>query len=229
MLYGVENPLNVVKTGDFLYFTPTARGTYTITYSAQDAAGNQATSKVVTVKVGDTEPPVIELTNAFKNKLENGFVIGKNNTLTINNNAIVNATADDTRCDIRVSDNYGFNSTHDATLDVDIQKVTVSITNANGSTITPESADELLQYTFTTSGTYTLKLTVSDKLGNQRVYTKQFYVTTQESTQSDASTIVGIALIVASALVLAGVIVYFVRGTKMLPKKKANKQSKKED
>lgn len=226
---GVENTLNVVKTGDFLYFTPTARGTYTITYSAQDAAGNQATSKVVTVKVGDTEKPTIELTNAFKDKLEKGFVIGKNDKLTINNNAIVNAAADETRCDIRVSDNYGFNSTHDATLDVDIQKVTVSITNANGSTITPESADELLEYTFTTSGTYTLKLTVSDKLGNQRVYTKQFYVTTQESTQSDASTIVGIALIVASALVLAGVIVYFVRGTKMLPKKKANKQSKKED
>ena len=229
----VANTLNITRNNDFLYFTPTARGTYTITYSAQDAAGNQATSKVITVKVGDTEKPTIELTNAFKNKLENGFVIGKNDTLTINNNAIVldGSEFDQTNYNIMVSDNDGFNSTYDATYDDYIQRVTVSITDSNGATISPEeSTDNLLHYTFTTSGTYTLKITVYDKNGNQSTpFTKQFYVTTQESTQSDASTIVGIALIVASALVLAGVIVYFVRGTKMLPKKKANKQSKKED
>ena len=39
----------------------------------------------------------------------------------------------------------------------------------------------------------------------------------------------GIVLIVVSALILAGVIVYFVKGTKLLPKKKVARQEKKED
>lgn len=233
---GVENTLNFVKTGDFFYFTPTTRGAYTVTYSAKDAAGNEAVSKVITVKVGDTEKPTVELTNAFAKLLENGFVIGSNDTLAINNNAIVvdsTKTVDyESLCQIKVSDNYGFNSNTDEDMHVELVEVRTSITNSNGTTVQPtESEDSLIHYTFTTSGTYTLTLTVSDKIGNQRVFTKQFYVTTKEATQSNASTVVGIVLIAVSAVVLAGVIVYFVRGTKMLPKKKNQKptNNKKED
>ena len=230
----VTNTLNLRIDGNYIFFTPTARGQYTITYSAQDAAGNNASSKVISVSVGDTEQPQIVLTEAFKKTLTDGFVVGDNDTLVINNNAIVydnTKTIDyETLSSMYVKDNAGFDATHDADLDVDTVSVNTTITDANGSTITATASDDnLLHYEFTTSGTYTLTLTVNDKVGNKYTLTKTFTVSTKESSQKDSSTIIGIVLIVVSALILAGVIVYFIRGTKMLPKKKAQKTTKKED
>ena len=233
ILNGVENTLGFAKDGNVFTFTPNARGEYTITYTATDAYGNSAEEQIVKVNVGDTEAPQIYLTSSFESILDAGFVIGEKDTLAINNNAIVQdgTVPVSSLEDIYVIDSSGFNSTTDSERHLETVVVKTTITDSNGSTVSPSTSeeDDLLHYTFTTSGTYTLTLTVSDKVGNKETFTKQFYVTTKESSRSDASTVIGIVLIVVSALILAGVIVYFVRGTKLLPKKKAKKQDKKED
>lgn len=233
ILNSVVNTLEFKKDGNKYVFTPTSRGAYTITYSATDASGNEATSQVITVNVGDTENPQIFLVSDLKSALENGFVLGENASLVINNNAVVyNGDNVDynSMTSFYVKDNAGFESTTDTSIEQEIVSVTVKITNSNGTEITTTSStDNKLHYDFTTAGQYTMTLTVTDKVGNKETMTKTFTVSAKESSKSNSSAVLGTILIIVSALILAGVIIYFVRGTKMLPKNNSKKANKKED
>ena len=237
ILNNVANTLNLSRDGNKFTFVPTSRGVYTVTYSASDEAGNEATSKVITVNVGDTVPPKIFYMTDVENTLKKGFVIGENDTFVINKNAIIcpsqnfNYNQYKDNASLAVWDKTGFNKDgHDAQTDLDFVALTIKITNSNGTEVTPTTGDDgKLHYTFTTAGTYTISISAEDVISNKDTKTMKFTVSSKESSKSDTSAIVGVVLIVVSAVVLAGVIVYFVRGTKMLPKKNAKKSNKKED
>ncbi len=233
ILNSVANTLEFKREGNRFVFTPTTRGAYIVTYSAQDASGNEATSSVITVNVGDTENPQIFLTSDLKNALEGGLILGDNASVVINNNAVVWEGDDvdyNAYSSFYVKDNTGFDSTRDTSIDKDIVTVTVKITDSNGKEVTTTSStDNKLHYDFTTAGEYTLTMSVSDKVGNKETMTKKFVVSAKESSKTNTSAIIGTILIIVSAVILAGVVVYFIRGTKMLPKKNIKKSPKKED
>lgn len=232
------NPLKLTRKGNTFEFTPfgtSFRGEYKIVYSATDNNGNSATSKTITISVGDSEKPNIYLTQAFEDVLSKGFILGKSDTLEINPKAkIKENTTDYSDVDLYVSDNLGFVYKEDGSIDKSADKtVTVNfyITDPSGSTLTKETNTESSKttYKFTTAGTYTITFYITDAAGNRsQNVTRKFVVKAKTTTSVDTSTIVGTVLIVISALILAGIIVYLVRGVKLLPKKN-KKTSKKAD
>ena len=230
---GVDNVLNFTASGNAFTFTPTARGEYTITYNGTDNSGNEAEEITIIVNVGDTENPEIILTNSFNTLLNNGFTLGENDTLVINPNARIYDDAGYNSEDIYVRDNAGFEYEVDDNND-DIEEndihyvpVTITITDPSGDAVTRDDSDDsLYHYTFTEQGTYTISFTVTDEVGNRETYSRTFVVRAKPSSTIDTTTILGTVLIVVSAVILAGVIVYFVKGTKQLPKKSKESNKK---
>ena len=237
---GVTNSINFTRNANGTYsFTPQNRGKYTVTYNAVDARGNEADAVVKTVSVGDTENPVISLSAALDKLLEDGFTLGQNNTLTINPKARIQGDEGYNTDDLFVSDNVGFDTLNDAEdgdgniSDPDAENnyeyVNVTISISGGDFDREQTEDGYYVYTFNEAGTYTITLTVEDGAGNDGRVSKTFEVKAQPTNAIDTTTILGTVLIVVSAVILAGVVIYFVRGTKMLPKKaKAGKDKKKD-
>ncbi len=237
---GVTNSINFTRNANGTYsFTPQNRGKYTVTYNAVDDRGNEADAVVKTVSVGDTENPVISLSAALDKLLEDGFTLGQNNTLTINPKARIQGDEGYNTDDLFVSDNVGFDTLNDAEdgdgniSDPDAENnyeyVNVTISISGGDFDREQTEDGYYVYTFNEAGTYTISLTVEDGAGNDGRISRTFEVKAQPTNAIDTTTILGTVLIVVSAVILAGVVIYFVRGTKMLPKKaKAGKDKKKD-
>lgn len=237
---GVTNSINFTRNANGTYsFTPQNRGKYTVTYNAVDARGNEAEPVEKTVSVGDTVKPVISLSAALDKLLEDGFTLGQNNTLTINPRARIQGDEGYNTDDLFVSDNVGFDSLNDAEdgdgsiSDPDAENnyeyVNVTISISGGDFDREQTEDGYYVYTFNEAGTYTISLTVEDGAGNDGRISRTFEVKAQPTNAIDTTTILGTVLIVVSAVILAGVVIYFVRGTKMLPKKaKAGKDKKKD-
>ena len=104
--------------------------------------------------------------------------------------------------------------------------VGVTITDGIDSKVSSTSDDNgYLTFNFKSAGTYTLTLTATDKAGNKETWSRQFKVIAPDSSASDKSTIVGTILITVSAVILAGVVVYFVKGTKIAKDRKKGKKT----
>lgn len=232
-----ENPLNVVrkpvteqgKTNYYFYFTPTERGHYEATYVAEDLAGNKSKAQVIDVYVGDTEVPIIYLTSDLENELKKGYVIGQNDQLIINPQARLDGQAGYTAEDLYVYDNFGFTTSKFTGTETEYVTVSVQVVNENGNSVTKTEDGGKYFYKFDKQGTYTVTFTVTDKVGNVGTLSKTFKVTAKAATSSDTTKILGTVLIIVSIVILAGVVVYFVRGTKLLPKKNKKAKKQKED
>ena len=232
-----ENPLNIRREGNNFYFTPTRRGEYKVVYSGTDNAGNVASNeKTITVNIGDTVKPKIELSESLLNSLKNGFVLNENAELLINTKVSFNSTSEadlrtsKTNGDIYLSDNFGFKNL--GTDDDVYTNVSVQILDANNNSISSTNSTneatgvEYKKFEFTTAGTYTINITASDSVGNSYTLSKTFKVTTVEASASESSKVLGIVLISVSIVILACVVIYFVRGTKFLPKRRKAKKDK---
>lgn len=233
---------NFTLDGDVFKFTPDARGTYTVTYTATDLNGNKAENeKVIVIRVGDTEAPQIILTSSLKNTLDTGFVLGQNTTLKINTNARIYSETNYDSEHIYLKDNVagieGFNCKEYTNPDDESEvlyhyyTVGVTITDGNSSRVSSTSDDNgYLTFDFKSAGTYTITFTATDKAGNKETWSRQFKVVAPDSSTSEKTTIIGTILIVISAIVLAGVVLYFIRGTKIAKnRKKGNKPENKKN
>lgn len=161
-------------------------GTYTITYTIYDNAGNY-TTKAYTISVGDNEAPTVVIDeDAF---IESSYEVGT--TLKIDT------------ANITMSDN----KTAKENLKVTIKLANTSTNEEVEYTV---SGTEYTFKEFDTVGSYKLTIEVEDEVGH--VTTKSFTIDVTEKTTDSVQVykIVGIVLIVISVLVLAGVIVYFI-------------------
>ena len=175
-------------------------GTYTITYTVYDNAGNYSTS-TYSIAVGDNVAPTMTFPTEY---VDETYTIGS--TLTID------------LSEIRVTDN---NALPDGTLP------TVTLTSNNGSTTTTieedeSSTDTVKVYNLDEIGTYTLTFTVEDAVGQETTETITFEVSERTTDTTMIYQIVGTVLIVVAVLVLAGVIIYFI-----VSKVKLDKEMKK--
>ena len=187
-------------------FTPNKNGVFTVTYNAVDFAGN-STTKTYTIKVGDVTPAAI--TVGDKN-IPTSYKVGQ--TLTIDLTAIT--TTDDVD---------GTLTGKNAVKDNAKTKLDITMTDNNGSSVTFTKEDEIWSYEFTSAGKYTLTFKTTDSAGNTDDLVYNFEVSATTNSTTSAETAWGIALTVVAVLLLAGVVVYFVK-TKDAPDAKPTKK-----
>ena len=171
-------------------FVPRVDGTYTITYTIQDAA-NTATY-TLTIKVGDLiKPTIIDVSkiepSATKFKQNDKLYVKELN-----------------------KDNVSDNVTKAEDL-----KITRTLYGPNGNAISVDRDDKNQEYyTLKDAGTYTLTYTVEDEAGN--VYTKEFKITvTGEGKTPFNYQILSTVLIITAVVLIVGVGVYFFRFRKI--------------
>ena len=174
------------------YFVPQSKGSYTVTYSAKDLNNNSAESVVITIKAGDTVKPTITLTN--ENDIKTTFKVGESVTIDVSK--------------IQVTDN----------IDTDLKYSTIKMYKTGTTTEVSPTIDEdnenLYTYQFTENASYTLEITAQDKAGNPNSKIITFTPYSDDEGSIDKEEIIGIVLIVACVIVLAGVIIYFVTNKK---------------
>ena len=199
--------IKVTTADDHYEFTPTGNGIYTVTYKAVDLAGNSSTESY-SVKVGDVTAPTIVVES--KN-IPSSYKIG--DTISIDLSAL--STQDDV------------DGTTTGTDAVSASRLEITLTNPDGTSVSWTKESDIWSYEFTTSGTYTLTYTATDKAGNSddKVYSFEVKASSTDATVSEKAW--GIVLIVISVALLGGVVVYFVR-TKDAPdaKEKKSKENK---
>ena len=219
-----------VKTGEDAYgnditttrykFVAEKQGVYKVTYITTDNAGN-ATELTQEVKVGDTDAPALEWVDSEKDLISTADI---NSSYEFNLDMI---TLDDIAGSeaIKVPSN-------------DTQSpytITVNMYDSSSSVVKNEYAgnsDKKNQYkwTFENSGDYELRITFKDKAGNSDVRSYRITVNANKTnTENKTNKVVGIVLIVVSAVILVGVVAYFVitglkkNNTKKGPKAKNKK------
>jgi hypothetical protein len=186
-------------TGGAYSFVPTKDGSYTVTYSATDLAGN-VTTLVRTVRVGDTASPVLTIGNTTANKPQNQDL---NATITLD------------LTEITITDNKDGDITTTDITTTGLNKFTVTLTAPDGTTVN-HITDQPYSYKLTQSGEYTLSYTVRDEAGNTKLETHVFQVSAEESGLNTVTETLAIVLIIIAVLTLAGVVVYFIRSREIV-------------
>lgn len=95
-----------------------------------------------------------------------------------------------------------------------LDKLSVSLVDPNGSTVTDEGTTSHPSWNITSTGTYTLEFVVKDEAGNSETYSYKVEVPTEDVDDEKISPVVGTILVVVAVVVLAGVVVYFVVSSK---------------
>lgn len=170
---------------------------YTLTFTVKDIYNN-TTTVTKTIKVGDTEPPVIEIDEENKKLVPSNVNIG--DTLSIDLSLI------------KITDLVDTNISKD-NLVIKLTRDNDEIANIHGDSKTN------YEYKIAKSGTYKLTITVKDAAGNEsEAVTRTFTVNADSNSGVDKNEVIGTVLVVISVLLLAGVIVYFI-----VSKKKSDK------
>ncbi len=180
--------------GHMFAFEATKDGTYTVTYTA--TLNNRSVDSSYTIKAGDVVAP------KFSAKF------GSVNDTEYEVSSAVEAS---------VGDRFDF-----AAIVLDQGESTTGLTyskqliNPEGdviATVTRASAkNDGSSYEFTTAGRYQIVYTVTDKVGNSSKVSYTINVTSSSSNvSSDAITTLAVVLIIVGVILIAGIIIYFIR------------------
>lgn len=215
----VTNPngdviLNAVGTGylnanGHYEFTPTKNGTYTVTYSATDNSG-LSTETTYSVAVGDVTKPVITIQNTSVNAPSTAKVGGilkldlSSITLTDNVDGTINS-----------NDYLSYASS--------TKKFAVTLTDPDGNTVS-EMTGYTYQYELSSAGTYKLVYSLTDDAGNTATKTYYIQVSAESTSATLSQSVWGTVLIVASVVLLGGVVIYFVATRNKKGKKEITKK-----
>ena len=231
----LENPVEKVSEdnegnkGSFWHFvTNNTKGNYTIKYTATTA--DATLEKTFTIKVGDNVPPTIEFEH--KSELEQDIVYDGTNQIQIKFDVKKTGAPNERYFKIKATSNgetiYSYN------LGLDLTDITDGSTTpqqlywtnlkyeivSDSSSLTKDSEDV---YLISGTGTFTIKLTMTDDNGNETVENIVFKVVDKAEAEEKNDTVVGVVLIVISLVVLAGVILFFM----FTGKKGSSKKTKK--
>ena len=203
-------------TIDRYRFIAESQGTYTIKYIATDAAGN-STEVSQEVHVGDTDAPEVEWDDADEDLITTAN-IGDYYEFNLNMISLdgVEGVAAITTPTSQSEADYS---------------VTVNLYDASSSVVTNEYKNDddkknSYRWKFEKSGTYELRIVATDKAGNKVTKSYNIVVAENETETETVKPVVGTILIVISALILVGVVAYFVitsqvkKGNKKGPKSK---------
>ncbi len=213
-------------------FPVTAEGTYTVKYVA--TTNDNTLTKTFSIKVGDNVPPVMEFKKGdltrelvYDGEHDIEYVLEVSTSKktfvvkVVNNGEEVYSR----NIDLKITDK---DDSGDAQ-SINWSTLTYELTGPN---VTKGEVDDnsetkvkTTQYLISGTGEYTLKLTVSDDDGNEKVEKVSFNVVKKSETKENKDSVVGAVLIVISLVLLAGVILFFTfTGTK--GKKSSTKTTK---
>lgn len=186
------------ETANQYYIFATMDGEYKVEYSAS-VGGASATPKSFTIRVGDTVPPTFttEGNNYGATARQNGSFRFK----TVKLGAEDEGSIADITFTKRLLDPSGN------------EVYSVSDKGTTGANKTTPSKDET--YTFTMTGMYTVEYTATDKAGNSSVYQDTINVSATDSTGAMPLKVLRTVLIIVGVILIAGVILYFVRFRKV--------------
>ena len=188
---------------DVKYFKATEQGEYTIRLEATDEAGNTV-SKDMTIRLGDCDKP--ELT----------FVSGYS----------VPTTVEKGEFELKLSKlEFSDNETSVEKLQ---QSLTVTMVKPDGVTTVKNKGTDSVNYKWDLdeTGDYTLTLTIKDDAGNTTTKKYTINIPSEENETKKVGSVVGTILVVASVVVLAGVVIYFVLSSRKKSAKGAKKSTK---
>ena len=177
-------------------FTPTGDGIYTIIYTAVDTSGNTSTV-TKTLEVGDVEAPELVWDDEYE--VISTATIG--DTYELN---LAKATITDDE---------------DAYEDIDISVV---MYDPDDNVVTSLVTGGY-KWEFEETGTYNIKVVLTDQANNTQTYSYNIEVSEEDAEEDVIAPWLGTTLIVATGVILAGVVVYFVvtsKGNKASAKKK---------
>lgn len=194
-------------------------GLYTVTYTATDKEGLEAT-ETLQIKVGDTTAPTAE---GYANPEGKTWTVG--DELSVDLTKINISDLDDTDAAAKTAKgNVAINNTTGI-------RLSITLTGPNGTVSTSSTEDSIYVYKLDAAGDYTLTYVIKDAAGNETQQVYNFTVKAVENNTVSAEKAWGIALIILSVAILAGVIIYFVRtkdaDATNLPSKKDDKKDNK--
>jgi len=181
------------KDGNVRY-TLSQNGTYTINYVVYDKNGKKGELSK-TIYNGDTVKPTIETTDALLNNKTDAYKIGDKLSLLISKETL------------KLEDKGG------ATWEELLETLEVKLTNTTTSTEIKNNGDaaaHTYEFNLSSAGTYELILTVKDAAGWKAEKKIEFTIGGTDTTPTVSYQTIGTILIVVSAVILAGVVVYFV-------------------
>ncbi len=208
---GKKIEYEVGKSGDYFFdfdsatseysFKPLEDGEYVITYTASCGSADEV-SQSFTIKVGDVIAPVFTLKSDHVVKAIEG------NSFTFKE--VVIDTQD-------TNDYSGKESSFKYVKRLKNPAGTVVYEiEQNGETgRTAVYDDSGESYKFTATGTYTVEYVVTDKVGNDSVYTTTISVSAESTTNPVSVKVISTILIIVAVLLIAGIILYFVRFRKV--------------
>lgn len=182
------------------YFDAKQDGTYTVTYTAYYGDGEQI-SQSFTIKAGDVVAPSFTV-DSMPNARATENDVFKFSVLTL--------TSDETAS--RIS----YRKTLKAPDGTEVY--TVSGRGETYRKLTTSSADDTTGYTMTKTGIYTVEYVVSDEAGNEEKVSYTINVHAAKVNNPVSTKIISTILIIVGVLLIAGVILYFVRFRKVKSK-----------
>ncbi len=188
-------------------------GTYTVTYSAKDKAGNSAETVSFKIEVGNCNYPTISWTKS--DSIPSTASLGK---FTIPFADLIITDAD-------ASTNGDTNEALKALMENSSDAFT--LTGPDGKTVENiyEGEGKGWVYDLTQTGDYKLTVVVRDNANHKTTKTYTINVPAEsKDTTTNISNTVGTVLIVLSIVILGGVVVYFLFSTKKAPA--SNKKAK---
>lgn len=183
------------------YFTATQDGTYTMTYRAT-YGDNEPIEQTFTMKAGDIVAPTFKVATPPKA------------TATENSRFKFSPITLESSEDVAEIGNVRFTKTLEGP-----DGTTVFTVDGTGSTyrdkLVQSGSDYENGYKFTKTGVYTVRYTVTDKAGNASMTTYTITVSAAKVNNPVSTKIISTILIIVGVLLIAGVILYFVRFRKV--------------
>lgn len=214
------------------YFIASKNGVYTVTFVASNEY-DSSDEKSYTITCGDYYEPIIVIAN---NKLQDSNITYNNENITFKVDSFTQKENEDgVKIDgeytLKVSATEGDTTlfSYDIDVHLDDQDENNAIVALNGANPTfslsgnSYSSNGTKSWTITGVGSYTLKITVRDANGNSATKSIIFNVSSKAEPKEKNDNVVGIVLIVISAVVLCGVILFFALAGKRKPKKRVIK------
>ncbi|MCI8487818.1 MAG: hypothetical protein HFE36_03805 [Clostridia bacterium] len=180
-------------------FEPKSDGTYTFKYSAFYGDNGSVDVEYV-VKAGDVTPPDFD-------------VQGKHATTATENDTFEFHA-------IKLGENEDGESkmTFTKTLKDPAGTAVYTVKGTGSSYASATKPTDGSKYTFTKTGNYTVEYSVKDQAGNETLYTETITVSAANVSSPISTKIISTILIIVGVLLIAGVILYFVRFRKVKSK-----------
>ena len=198
-----EGKYDVRFNGDQYEFKATKDGTYNVEYIAVGSDGR--TTRSFAIKAGDIVAPDFELVGTHETRaVENGKFEFK----------AVKINSEEDTLNTTVTNSIHYKKTLKAPDGSEVYTVD-GYGNSYRDMTKPSGSDA---YVFTKVGNYTVEYTVYDKVGNSSVQRYTITVTAAQVSNPVNTKIISTILIIVGVLLIAGVILYFVRFRKVKSK-----------